>query len=147
MAHVRSTRALVQRLAEPTPARDGAAGHCRAVRRGARLRHDLRGQLAAAQVADLGQARVVRSEAQVASVASMLAAGNALHLDGTPRPDFTVAIAAAKHYAAKNHGTTEPEWATCQDPVRCPTDPRARPASPSTTAPGPPRSGWSRSAR
>ena len=50
----------------------------------------------AALVADLGQARVVRGEAQAASDASALAAGNALYLSGTQTADVPGAIVAAR---------------------------------------------------
>lgn len=69
----------------------------------------------AALVADLGQARVVKNEAQAASDASALAAGNALYLSGTRTPNVYAAIKAAKEYAAKNYGVTEADWASCED--------------------------------
>jgi Flp pilus assembly protein TadG len=69
----------------------------------------------AALVADLGQARVVRGEAQAASDASALAAGNALYLSGRQTADVTGAIAAAKSYAAKNYGVDAAAWASCTD--------------------------------
>jgi Flp pilus assembly protein TadG len=71
----------------------------------------------AALVADLGQARVVRGEAQAASDASALAAGNALYLAGTKVADIPAAIAAAKSYAAKNYGVDAAAWASCTDPA------------------------------
>ena len=70
----------------------------------------------AALVADLGQARVVRGEAQAASDASALAAGNALYLSGTDTADIPGAIAAAHSYAAANYDVTDADWAGCQDP-------------------------------
>jgi Flp pilus assembly protein TadG len=69
----------------------------------------------AALVADLGQARVVRGEAQAASDASALAAGNALYLDGTKTPHISEAIAAARSYAADNYAVTDQDWADCED--------------------------------
>lgn len=69
----------------------------------------------AALVADLGQARVVRNEAQAASDASALAAGNALYLAGTQTADVTGAIAAAKSYALKNYDVRAAAWTSCTD--------------------------------
>lgn len=69
----------------------------------------------AALVADVGQARVVKNEAQAASDASALAAGNALYLTGTRTADVHSAVLAAKEYAAKNYGVTESDWASCDD--------------------------------
>lgn len=69
-----------------------------------------------ALVVDLGMARVVRREAQVASDASTLAAANTLYLSGTSTPDVTGAIDAAKSYAADNYNITDSDWATCDDP-------------------------------
>ena len=69
----------------------------------------------AALVADLGQARVVRREAQAASDSSALAAANALYLAGVPTPNFTNAVLAAKKYAAENYGVTEADWTGCTD--------------------------------
>ena len=69
----------------------------------------------AALVADLGQARVVRGEAQAASDASALAAGNALYLSGRQTADVTGAIAAAKSYAAKTYHVDAAAWASCTD--------------------------------
>lgn len=69
----------------------------------------------AALVADLGQARVVKNEAQAASDASALAAGNALYLSGTRTADVHAAVLAAKEYADKNYGVTEADWASCDD--------------------------------
>ncbi len=77
----------------------------------------------AALVADLGQARVVRGEAQAASDSSALAAANALYLAGVPTPDFASAVQAAKHYAADNYGVTEADWAGCTDPQALPYQP------------------------
>ena len=54
----------------------------------------------AALVVDLGQARVMRREAQAASDASSLAGMNALYLAGTPTADMPGAIDAAKRFAA-----------------------------------------------
>ena len=70
----------------------------------------------AALVVDLGQARVVRREAQSASDSSALAAANALYLAGVATPDIAGAVQAAKKYAADNYGVTEADWASCQDP-------------------------------
>ncbi|MGN6578146.1 MAG: pilus assembly protein TadG-related protein [Nocardioides sp.] len=70
----------------------------------------------AALVADLGQARVVRGEAQAASDASALAAGNALYLSGTDEANIPAAIAAAHDYAANNYDVTEADWTGCDDP-------------------------------
>jgi hypothetical protein len=69
-----------------------------------------------ALVVDLGMARVVRREAQVASDSSTLAAANALYLSGTSTPDVSGAVAAAKTYAADNYGVTDADWAGCDDP-------------------------------
>ena len=77
----------------------------------------------AALVADLGQARVVRREAQAASDSSALAAANALYLAGVPTPDFTSAVQAAKNYAADNFGVTEADWAGCTDTQALPYQP------------------------
>lgn len=71
----------------------------------------------AALIVDLGQARLMRREAQAASDSSALAAGNALYLAGTQTPDFTGAVAAAKSYASKNYRVTEADWLTCTDPA------------------------------
>ena len=49
----------------------------------------------AALVVDLGQARVVRREAQAASDASALAGMNAMYVSGTKTPDLPGAVAAA----------------------------------------------------
>ncbi|MGN6578149.1 MAG: pilus assembly protein TadG-related protein [Nocardioides sp.] len=70
----------------------------------------------AALVADLGQARVLRGEAQAASDSSALAAANQLYLAGTADADVPAAIAAAHDYARDNYGVTEADWAACQDP-------------------------------
>ena len=70
----------------------------------------------AALVVDLGQARIVRGEAQAASDASALAAANRLYLEGKPTPNVEAAIAAAHDFAADNYGVTEADWASCQDP-------------------------------
>ena len=69
----------------------------------------------AALVADLGQARVLRGEAQAASDSSALAAANRLYLEGTADADLPAAIAAAHDYALDNYGVTEADWAACQD--------------------------------
>lgn len=69
----------------------------------------------AALVADLGQARVVRREAQAASDSSALAGMNAMYVSGTKTPDLAGAVAAAKTYAAKNYGVTEADWDGCED--------------------------------
>lgn len=74
----------------------------------------------AALVVDLGQARVLRREAQAASDSSALAAMNAMYLSGTPVANITGpggAVEAAKAYAAANYGITDAEWATCDDPA------------------------------
>ena len=71
----------------------------------------------AALVVDLGQARVMRQEAQAASDASSLAGMNALYLAGTPTPDLPGAVTAAKDYAADNYGVTEADWDACVDPA------------------------------
>ena len=70
----------------------------------------------AALVVDLGQARVLRGEAQAASDSSALAAANHLYLSGTSDADVPAAIAAAHDYALDNYGVTEADWAACQDP-------------------------------
>lgn len=70
-----------------------------------------------ALVVDLGMARVVRREAQVASDSSTLAAANTLYLSGTSTPDVSGAVAAAKTYAADNYGVTDADWAGCDDPA------------------------------
>lgn len=69
----------------------------------------------AALVVDLGAARVLRAEAQAASDASALAAGNALYLSGRRTPDVPAAIAAAKTFAEKNYGVAASEWTACVD--------------------------------
>ena len=69
----------------------------------------------AALVVDLGQARVVRGEAQAASDSSALAAANALYLAGVPTPDLAGAAVAAKKYAADNYDVTEADWSGCRD--------------------------------
>jgi len=69
----------------------------------------------AALVVDIGHARDVRREAQNASDASALAAGNALYNDSVS-PRYTQAVQAAKDYAAENYGITAGEWASCTDP-------------------------------
>lgn len=74
----------------------------------------------AALVVDLGQARVLRRDAQAASDASALAAGNALYLAGTPTADIPGAIAAAKSFALQNYDVTDADWATCQDAAALP---------------------------
>ena len=71
----------------------------------------------AALVVDLGQARVVRREAQAASDASALAGMNAMYVSGTKTPDLPGAVAAVKSYAAKNYGITDADWAECEDPA------------------------------
>ncbi|QNN53149.1 Tad domain-containing protein [Nocardioides mesophilus] len=77
----------------------------------------------AALVVDLGQARVVRREAQAASDSSALAGANALYLGGTATPDITGAVGAAKSYAAKNYRVTEADWSGCVDPSPLPYQP------------------------
>lgn len=74
----------------------------------------------AALVVDLGQARVLRQEAQAASDSSALAAMNAMYLSGTPVANITGpggAVEAAKEYAAANYGITDDDWASCDDPA------------------------------
>ncbi len=68
-----------------------------------------------ALVVDLGMARVVRHEAQVASDSSALAAANALYLSGNSTPDLSAATQAAESYAADNYGVTAADWAGCTD--------------------------------
>lgn len=69
----------------------------------------------AALVVDLGQARVLRREAQAASDSSALAGMNAAYLSGRLEADVPAAVAAAKYYATKNYGVTEADWAGCAD--------------------------------
>ena len=69
----------------------------------------------AALVVDLGTARVMRNEAQAASDASALAAGNALYLSGRRTADVVGAIAAAKSFAQKNYGVAAGDWTACED--------------------------------
>ena len=71
----------------------------------------------AALVVDLGQARVMRREAQAASDASSLAGMNALYLAGTPTADMPGAVAAAKGFAQKNYGVEPADWDSCTDPA------------------------------
>lgn len=73
-----------------------------------------------ALVVDLGMARVVRRQAQVASDASALAAATALYAHasydtGAPEPDFDAAVTAAKGYAAENYQVADTDWAGCTD--------------------------------
>jgi hypothetical protein len=75
-----------------------------------------------ALVVDLGMARVVRRQAQVASDASSLAAATALYAHasydtGAPQPDFAAAVTAAKGYAAENYQVVDTDWAGCTDPA------------------------------
>ena len=75
-----------------------------------------------ALVVDLGMARVVRRQAQVASDASSLAAATALYAHasydtGAPQPDFDAAVTAAKGYAAENYQVADTDWAGCTDPA------------------------------
>ena len=77
----------------------------------------------AALVVDLGQAHNVRREAQNASDASVLAAGNALYLSGTTTPDVAAAAAAAKSYGSNNYGITDAQWTSCTDPGALPYQP------------------------
>jgi hypothetical protein len=79
----------------------------------------------AALVVDLGQARVMRQEAQAASDASALAGMNALYLAGTSTPDVADAVTAAKQYAADNYGVAEADWDGCTDPAPLPHVPDA----------------------
>jgi len=65
-----------------------------------------------ALVVDLGMARDTRRQAQNASDASALAAGNVLYTQ-YGIVDFTSAISAAKSYAASNYGVSD--WTNCTD--------------------------------
>jgi len=69
----------------------------------------------AASVVDLSVARDMQRQAQTASDASALAAGNALYLTGET-PDVAAATAAARAYAASNYDVADAAWATCTDP-------------------------------
>jgi Flp pilus assembly protein TadG len=70
----------------------------------------------AALVVDMGHARDVRRQAQVAADASALAAGNELYRGVGPlNPRITQAVDAAKTYAAENLGVAAADWATCTD--------------------------------
>jgi hypothetical protein len=77
----------------------------------------------AALVIDLGLARDTKRQSQNAADASSLAAANVLYPttgvcatpSGTPPPCFTDAVNAAKSYASVNFGTTEDDWADCED--------------------------------
>jgi len=69
----------------------------------------------AALVVDLGAARVMRTEAQAASDASALAAGNALYLSGRRTADVAGAITSAMSFAEKNYGVAAGDWTACQD--------------------------------
>jgi Flp pilus assembly protein TadG len=64
-------------------------------------------------VADLGQARDVRLQAQDAADAAALAAANALYASGTV--DLAGATAAARDYAGRNFGVRDSDWTTCVD--------------------------------
>lgn len=79
----------------------------------------------AAMVVDLGQARVVRGEAQAASDASALAAGNALYLAGTRTANVPAAVTAAKTYALQNYQVQDADWASCDDPAPLAVQPAA----------------------
>jgi hypothetical protein len=68
----------------------------------------------AALVVDLGLARDTDRQAQNSADAAALAAGNALY-DVGKTPQFDLAVAAAKDYAATNFGVTDADWATCTD--------------------------------
>ncbi len=74
----------------------------------------------AALVVDLGIARDSRRQAQNTADSAALAAANALYATTAPnlnKPgDFDAAVKAAKDYAAKNYGTTEPQWRSCVNP-------------------------------
>jgi len=71
----------------------------------------------AAIVVDLGQVRDLRVRMQTAADAAALAATNSIYANGTPVPDLTSAVTAAKAYAADNVGVTAAEWASCTDPA------------------------------
>jgi hypothetical protein len=71
----------------------------------------------AAVVIDLGAARDIRREAQVASDASALGGAGVLYnveADGTY--NFGRAVDKAKQLATLNYGTTEAQWVSCSDP-------------------------------
>src|SRR5690349_16888925 len=70
----------------------------------------------AALVVDLGLARDARREAQNASDAAALAAGNRVVAGGS----WTAAIADAKAYAEKNFMTPSTAWSTCTDASHLP---------------------------
>ncbi|WP_310962870.1 pilus assembly protein TadG-related protein [Nocardioides terrisoli] len=74
--------------------------------------------LLAGLVADLGQARDVRLQAQNAADAAALAASNALYASGAV--DLAAGTAAAKAFAAQNDGVTDAQWASCADPAPLP---------------------------
>ena len=68
----------------------------------------------AALVVDLGLARDARRQSQNAADSASLAAANVLYGNGV-KPDFAVAVAAAKAYSAKNFGITAADWSACTD--------------------------------
>jgi hypothetical protein len=73
----------------------------------------------AALVVDMGHARDVRRQAQVAADASALAAGNELYRNVGPlNPRIAEAVDAAKAYASQNLGVTAADWASCTDPAK-----------------------------
>lgn len=72
----------------------------------------------AAIVVDLAQAREVRVRLQTTADAAALAATNRMYEAGTPVPDITAAVTAARSYATANAGVTDAEWASCTDPSR-----------------------------
>ena len=72
----------------------------------------------AAIVVDLGSARNDRVNLQTTADAAALAATNTLYAAGTPVPDLTAAVTAAKAYASDNAGVTASEWASCTDAAR-----------------------------
>lgn len=75
----------------------------------------------AGMVVDLGFARDVGRQSQIAADASSLAAANALYpstglcSDSSATPCFADAVAAAKSYAASNFAVPGSAWASCTD--------------------------------
>lgn len=74
--------------------------------------------LVAGLVADLGEARDVRLQAQNAADSAALAAANAVYVNGVP--SLLAGTAAAKTYAAQDLDVTDAEWASCSDPSPLP---------------------------
>jgi hypothetical protein len=74
--------------------------------------------LVAALVVDLGLARDVKGKSQNAADAAALAAGNVIYADGTGRPNWLGAVAAAEEYGTANLGTTADDWSGCTDADR-----------------------------